>query len=150
MLLPYMPYLKTPKITQILKCIRSNNSSPLNGLYVLDQDYPNIILSIPKINNGLIESTIKQDMRTLRTLLLSARPKICIWNLALDYVSQTKCVLLAPGSHKETKTPFEKWRGYKPNISYLRPFGCPAYPIIPIELRLPHSAVLENPVASLG
>jgi len=33
----------------------------------------------------------------------------------------------------ETVTPFEQWNGVKPNLKYIRPFGCVAYAAIPSQ-----------------
>ena len=86
-------------------------------------------ISAPYVHeqNGLIESAIRTDFTAARACLTAARLQKSLWAHALKYVSQTRFVTLGSRHYGRDQTPFETWKGYKPDISYLRPFGAAVY-----------------------
>ena len=41
----------------------------------------------------------------------------------------------SPTSALHKMTPYEVWHGLKPSLAHIRPFGCPAYVLVPPKLR---------------
>ena len=99
-----------------------------------------------KEQNGQIESAIKTDYTTARTLLLQANLRGTYWDHALHYTSQTRFVTVTSIGHGQNKTPFFLWHGYDPDVSYLRTFGSTAYALVPKEARLGYF----NPTSIVG
>ncbi|KAI3809285.1 hypothetical protein L1987_25256 [Smallanthus sonchifolius] len=74
--------------------------------------------------NGVIE-------RRNRTLLNMVRSMMCRTNLPHSFWSYAlmtaACIVNLAPTKKVNKTPYEIWHGSKPNLSYLRVWGCDAY-----------------------
>ncbi|CAH9091505.1 unnamed protein product [Cuscuta europaea] len=60
-----------------------------------------------------------------RCMLIESGLKNSMWGEAV--VTSTYLINRSPSSVVGFKTPQEMWSGVKPNITYLRPFGCTAY-----------------------
>ena len=78
------------------------------------------------------------------TLMESARTMLSHSNLPNKFwaeaVATATCLRnrSTTSANEEQLTPFEKWYGHKPNISYFKEFGCAAYCHVPaIERRKP-------------
>lgn len=71
--------------------------------------------------NGVAEKINGDSMSIVRTLLIASKLKSGFWGEALMYYAHVRNRM--PHSTDKKKTPFEKWFGWKPNISYFRTFG---------------------------
>ena len=62
----------------------------------------------------------------------------------------TACHVLNRVPHKKSHTtPFEMWKGYKPNLGYLRAWGCLAYVRL-TDLKMPKLGIKVTTCAFLG
>jgi len=82
--------------------------------------------------NGSAERKNRYLVEMTRNMLLDADLPKKYWGEALITANHLQNKLPASGDHT---TPHEKWTGRKPNLSYIRRFGCTAYAAIPSERR---------------
>jgi len=75
-------------------------------------------------------------------IIQSGLPKL-FWAEAINTAAYTRNCLPTKAT---SVTPHERWFGYKPNISYIRVFGCLAYSHIPEQLRSKLDSKAENMV----
>ena len=85
--------------------------------------------------NGIAERTIRTVVEHASAMLWAARLPIGFWSSAV------KCsvFLMNRSPHsalQDNMTPYEAWFGRKPNLGFLRVFGCHAAAHVPDELRL--------------
>ena len=156
---------------EVVICLRrllsmvKQNQMEVKGISVIQSDFEKIFTSgqfpaecqnlnirmqysspYVKEQNGMIEAAIKQDYINARANMLQANIKHYLWDYALLYVSQTRFVSAPSLHYGQYKTPFEHWKGYKPDVSYLRTFGAVAYFLIDKTLR----TSVFNPVSAVG
>ena len=83
--------------------------------------------------NGVSERKNRTIMEMARCLLFEKKlPKI-FW---AETVNTTTYLLnRLPTRVLNNKTPFEAWKGYKPNVQHLKVFGCVCYSQVPKEKR---------------
>ena len=88
--------------------------------------------------NGVVEHRNQTIISTARSLMKSKGVHARFWGEAVI----TTVYLLNRSLTKsvEGKTPFEVWHGYKPDVSYLRVFGCVAH----VKNTKPHQAKLDD------
>ena len=113
-----------------LKCLKTDN-----GLEYCNQLFTNFCLengikrhlTVPGTpqQNGVAERMNRTLLEKTRCMLISSGLKHVFWGEAVT----TACYLInrSPSSTIEFKTPQELWTGNKPDLSYLRIFGCVAY-----------------------
>ena len=74
--------------------------------------------------NGVAERRNRTLLDMVRSMMSYSQLPISFWGHAL----QTACYILNDVPTKAaSKTPYELWRGRKPNLSHLRIWGCPAH-----------------------
>jgi hypothetical protein len=78
--------------------------------------------------NGVSERMNRTLVEAARTMLSAAKLPKSLWAEAIN-----TAVYIRNRSITRTKsiTPHEAWTGYKPSISYMKPFGCAAYVLLP-------------------
>ena len=75
-------------------------------------------------SNGVAERKNRTLVELTNAMLIESCAPLSFWAEAL----LTACYVLNRVPHKKTKlTPFELWKGHKPNLKYLRVWGCLAY-----------------------
>ncbi len=74
--------------------------------------------------NGVAERANRTIKEKVRTLLLGVNADNSLWNEAARTAAYLHNVTPVAG---KTKTPFEEFHGYKPDVSGLRKWGCLAY-----------------------
>ena len=75
-------------------------------------------------HNGVSERRNRTLLDMVRSMMCRTNLPHSFWSFALE--TATRIVNLAP-TKKVDKTPYEIWHGEKPNVSYLRVWGCDAY-----------------------
>ena len=79
--------------------------------------------------NGLVESFIKHLQLIARPLLLKSKLPLSAWGHAIIHAANL--IRLCPTTNHDL-SPLQLAKGYQPNISHLRVFGCAVYvPIAP-------------------
>src|SRR5882757_2765663 len=81
--------------------------------------------------NGVVERAHRTVIERVRVLLHDGDLPASMWCEVASTVLYLKDFI--PTTRRPNTTPFEDWRGAKPDISHLRPFGCIAYAKIPTE-----------------
>ena len=82
----------------------------------------------PESNGGVVE----RKNRTLKEMLNALFLSSSVLNNLLGEALLTACFLQNRISHKRTGlSPYELWKGYKPNLKYLRVWGCLAKVMLP-------------------
>ncbi|KAI3731931.1 hypothetical protein L1987_63124 [Smallanthus sonchifolius] len=117
------------QLDKSIKTLQSDRGGEYLSLEFLNHLKEHGIISLPTPPrtpqlNGVSE-------RRNRTLLNMARSMMCRTNLPHSFwsyalMTASRLVNLAP-TKKVDKTPYEIWNGSKPNLSYLRVWGCDAY-----------------------
>lgn len=80
--------------------------------------------------NGKAERMNRTLTERMRAILFDSNMDYKYWPYALETAAYL--VNRSPTKNNaELKTPFETWNGYKPELKYLRTFGCTAYRHIP-------------------
>ena len=75
-------------------------------------------------SNGVAERKNRTLIELTNAMLIESCAPLNLWGEAV----LTACHVLNRVPHKKTKkTPYELWKGYKPNLGYLRVWGCLAY-----------------------
>jgi hypothetical protein len=82
-------------------------------------------------SNGVVERSNRTVIERVRVLLHDGNLPASMWCETAATVVYLKDFV--PTVRHPDITPFEDWRGFKPDISHLRPFGCTAYAKIPVE-----------------
>jgi hypothetical protein len=79
-------------------------------------------------SNGIAERKNRTLKEMMNAMLVSSDAPNNLWGEAL----LTACFVQNRIPHKKTgKTPYELWKGYKPNLKYLRVWGCLAKVMLP-------------------
>ena len=112
-----------------IKTIRLNNASEFSS-----QTFLNYCMSIGidvqhpvahvHSQNGLAESFIKRLQLIARPLLLKSKLSLSAWGHAIIHAANL--ILLHPTVNHDL-SPLQLAKGYQPNISNLRVFGCAVY-----------------------
>ena len=119
------------QLNKKIKRIRSDRG----GEYVLFNDFcvkEGIIHEVtppysPE-SNGVAERKNRTLNEMMNVMLISSSAPDNLWGEAL----LTACFLQNRIPHKKTgKTPYELWKGYQPNLKYLRVWGCLAKVMLP-------------------
>jgi hypothetical protein len=82
-------------------------------------------------SNGIVERANRTIIEHVRVLMHDSGLPASIWCKVASTVIYLKDFV--PSARHPDTTPFEDWRGFKPDVSHLRPFGCIAYAKIPVE-----------------
>jgi len=114
-----------------IKKIRSNRG----GEYLSFNDYcvkegiiHEVTLPYSPESNGLAERKDRTLKEMMNVMLISSNAPDNLWGEALLIA----CFLQNRIPHKKTsKTPYELWKGFQPNIKYLRVWGCLAKVMLP-------------------
>ena len=88
--------------------------------------------------NNVVERRNQTIVSTARSLMKAMEVPARIWG-----ESMTTAVYLlnrSPTKSVDGQTPFEVWHGYKPDVSYLRVFGCVAH----VKVTKPNPAKLDD------
>eukprot|EP01035_Chromulina_nebulosa_P027526 gene27526-36219_t len=88
-----------------------------------------------KEQNGLIESAIKTDFATARTMILNDKVKQYLWSHAIRYAAYIRFRTIGSRNYGKNLTAYFLWFGTHPDVSNLRTWGSPAYHHIPDELQ---------------
>ena len=84
--------------------------------------------------NGVAERMIQSLQNMARTMLHEAHVAEGLWPEAMRTAAYLRN--RSPTSALNNKmTPYEVWHGKKPSLAHVRPFSCPAYALVPPELR---------------
>jgi transposase InsO family protein len=88
--------------------------------------------------NGVVERRNQTIVSTARSLMKAKGAPARFWGEAVT----TAVYLLnrSPTKSVSGKTPFEVWHGYKPDVSYLRVFGCVAH----VKVTKPNQTKLDD------
>jgi len=82
------------------------------------------------VNNG--ETTWRGIWARVRTVLVDSGLPHTYWPYAASYVNDCRNALLVAGGKT---SPYEKFAGRKPDLTWFKPFGCVGYIHIPEETR---------------
>ncbi|KAK1413623.1 hypothetical protein QVD17_35399 [Tagetes erecta] len=74
--------------------------------------------------NGVCERRNRTLLNMVRSMMCRTNLPHSLWSYAL--MTAARIINLVP-TKKVDKTPYEIWHGHKPNLSYLRVWGCDAY-----------------------
>ncbi|KAK1424219.1 hypothetical protein QVD17_19540 [Tagetes erecta] len=74
--------------------------------------------------NGVCERRNRTLLNMVRSMMCRKNLPHSLWSYAL--MTAARIINLVP-TKKVDKTPYEIWHGHKPNLSYLRVWGCDAY-----------------------
>ena len=75
-------------------------------------------------SNGVIERKNKTLIELTNAMLIEYGASLHFWGEAI----LTACYVLNRVPHKKSHTtPFEMWKGHKPNLGYLRVWSCLTY-----------------------
>ncbi|GJS21150.1 putative ribonuclease H-like domain-containing protein [Tanacetum coccineum] len=72
--------------------------------------------------NGMAEKRNKTLIKATRTMLADSKLPTTFWAEALNMACYVQNRVLVVKPHN--KTPYELFRGFKPDLSFMRPFGC--------------------------
>ena len=117
-----------------IKTIRLDNAGEFSSQTFLDYCMPiGIDVQHPvdhvHSQNGLVESFIKRLQLIARPLLLKSKLPLSTWGHAIIHAANL--IRLSPTTNHDL-SPLQLAKGYQPNISHLRVFGCVVYvPIAP-------------------
>ena len=78
---------------------------------------------IPQMN-GLLERRNRTLLEMVRSMMSFSKLPISLWGYAIE---TTKCVLNVLPNKFVASTPYEIWKGKKPDFSYFRVWGCSAH-----------------------
>ena len=114
----------------ILNTLRTDNGgefiSAQFGRYLCSEGIQHE-LTIPKTpqQNGVAERLNRTLLEKVRSMLIDQKVPHVFWAEALATSVYLKN--RSPTSFLDRQTPFEAWKGKKPDVSHLRVFGCDAY-----------------------
>ena len=80
--------------------------------------------------DGVVENSNRVLVGRANALIQHADAPNKYWVEALLTTVYLKNISLTKGTHGKDVTPYELWHGSKPDIKYLRVWGCPAYAFI--------------------
>ena len=126
--------LKTQFLDHPIKTISLDNAGEFSSQTFLDYCMSigiNVQHPVAHIHsqNGLAESFIKRLQLIARPLLLKTKLPLSAWGHAIIHAANLIC--LRPTTNHDL-SPLQLAKGYQPNISHLRVFGCAVYvPIAP-------------------
>jgi transposase InsO family protein len=125
------------QIHKDVKCIRSDNGGEyLNGELQewLNNEGISHERSAPYTpqQNGVAERTNRTLMEAARSMLYEKKVPLELWGEAVMCATHIQNRKI---SGTNDVTPFELWTGSRPDVSYLRVFGSPAFVHIPDETR---------------
>ncbi len=75
--------------------------------------------------NGVAERLNRTLIESARSMLLDAKLPKSYWAEAVSTATYLKN--RSPTRAAQGKTPYEEWHGEKPNVDYIREFGCEVY-----------------------
>ena len=79
-------------------------------------------------SNGVAERKNRTLKNMVKAMLISSGAPLNLWGEAI----LSACLIQNIIPYKKTdKTPYELWSGFKPNLSYLKVWGCLAKVLIP-------------------
>ena len=97
-------------------------------------------------SNGVAERKNRTLIELTNAMLIESGGPLHFWGEAI----LTACHVLNRVPHKKSHiTPFEMWKGHKPNLGYLRVWGCFAYVRL-IGPKLPKLGIRATTYAFLG
>ena len=126
----YLQWARCQQDTNV-KNIRCDNAKEFLGKLVVNEltrEFGvNFVNSAPydARTNGLAESYVKLSSVLAMVLLFKSGLQAVYWPLALKHA--VMLVNLLPSPRHPGKTRYEVWFGYRPNLRYLRAFGCYGY-----------------------
>ena len=115
-----------------IKKIRLDNAGEFSSQTFLDY-YMSIGIDVQHpvahvhSQNGLAESFIKRLQLIVRPLLLKTKLPLLAWGHAIIHAANL--IRLRPTTNNDL-SPLQLAKGYQPNISHLRVFGCVVYVLI--------------------
>ncbi|KAF5804990.1 putative RNA-directed DNA polymerase [Helianthus annuus] len=117
------------QLNRKIKMLRSDRGGEYLSLEFLDHLKEHGIVSQPTPPgtpqlNGVCERRNRTLLNMIRSMMCRINLPHSFWGFAL--MTAARLVNLAP-TKKVNKTPYEIWHGHKPNLSYLRVWGCDAY-----------------------
>ena len=74
--------------------------------------------------NGVLERRNRTSLDMVRSMISFSKVPISLWGYALEIAT---CVLNVLPNKSVASTPYEIWKGKKPDFSYFRVWGCPAH-----------------------
>jgi hypothetical protein len=83
--------------------------------------------------NGLSECGHRTLTGSVITMLQDSKLPNYLWAEAYNFKRYTMTV--TSSSRQKGLTPYKRWHKCKPNVAYLRPFGCIGYVRVPDEIR---------------
>ena len=121
-----------------IKTLRSDNGGEYTSKEFEDDLKKNGIRhehSVPKTpeQNGVAERMNQTLVETVRAMLSDSKLPKKFLAEALSTASYVRN--RSPTTAVKAMTPYEVWKGYKPNVNHLRIFGCSAYAHIPNDER---------------
>lgn len=81
--------------------------------------------------NGVVERKNRTTVEIARSLLGEGGLPNTYWGEAVS--TAVHLLNKSPTKDEFNKTPLEAWSNQKPSVSYLKVFGCIAYPMIPSQ-----------------
>ncbi|KAI3821721.1 hypothetical protein L1987_09293 [Smallanthus sonchifolius] len=117
------------QLDKSIKTLRSDRGDEYLRLEFLNHLKEHGIISLPTPPgtpqlNGVSERRNRTLLNMVRSMMCRTNLPHSFWSYAL--MTAARLVNLAP-TKKVDKTPYEIWHGSKPNLSYLRVWGCDAY-----------------------
>ncbi|KAI3821037.1 hypothetical protein L1987_08593 [Smallanthus sonchifolius] len=117
------------QLDKSIKTLRSDRGGEYLSLEFINHLKEHGIISLPTPPrtpqlNGVSERRNRTLLNMVRSMMCRTNLPHSFWSYALMTVA--RLVNLAP-TKKVDKTPYEIWHGSKPNLSYLRVWGCDAY-----------------------
>ena len=121
-----------------IKTLRSDNGGEYTSKefeYYLKKNGIRHERTVPKTpeQNGVAERMNRTLVETVRAMLSDSKLPKKFWVEALSTASYVRN--RSPTTAVKAMTPYEVWKGYKPNVNHLRIFGCSAYAHIPKDER---------------
>ena len=94
----------------------------------------------------MTERKNRTSIELTNAMLIESGVPLHFWGKAI----LTACYVLNRVPHKKSHiTPFEMWKGHKPNLGYLRVWGCLAYVRL-TDLKIPKLGIRTTTYAFLG
>ena len=121
-----------------IKTLRSDNGGEYTSKEFEDYLKKNGIRherTVPKTpeQNGVAKRMNRILVETVRAMLSDSKLPKKFWAEALSTASYVRN--RSPTTAVKAMTPYEVWKGYKPNVNHFRIFGCSAYSHIPKDER---------------
>ena len=118
-----------------VKTLRSDNGGAYTSKDYLKRNGIRYERTVPKTpeQNGVAERMNRTLVETVRAMLSDSKLPKEFWGEALSTASYVRN--RSPTTAVKAMTPYEAWKGYKPNVNHLRIFVCSAYAHIPKDER---------------